>query len=232
MAAIDEVVNAVVLLAGKTDAQKPTVKTILLGVIDHLNSELSSEVVQNRVKNLSLSASSPFVVLPSVCRRVIEIGEYDAATDRIKYPFEEINESDWHKEMAGEGALTPLPLGSRYWFFVDRKNVSGSGSTASYALQIRVWPQPETPITLACRFFEPLSESNIDRIENRGMLQSGTVARLAGWFSTDQRQLDWQIFNEGMASLKLRKNSINANVRRYQSPAERDQNALGAMLVR
>lgn len=233
MSAITEIETAVLQLAGKTDAQKATVHTTLLAVIDSINAELSAEVVKNRVENLSLStsATNPYITLPDECRRVIEIGEYDSATDRIKYPWTEINERDWHLAMQGEGPLPPLDANSRYWMFVDRKNVTGGGQSASNALQIRVWPQGSTAIPTACRFFEALKESNIDRLENRALLQSGTIARLAGWFPTDQRTLEWKIYNEGLASLKLRKNSINPVVRRYQSAAERDQNALGSYLV-
>lgn len=200
MSYMDDLADEIRLMAGKATGEANVVaRGALVDVISDINDRASSEVIKSRAQFTMTGGSYSPIEMPNNCRRIIELGEYDATTLRIKNPYIEKSEEEFHQLTAGE-TLSTLETDQRYYMIVDRS--SNSMSTGNeLRLQIKVWPVPGSTLTGLVRFFVPLTEDNADRLGNRFMLKNGAIALLAEWFPK-KAELNWKIYLDAVETYK------------------------------
>lgn len=224
MSTLNDIVDRVTRYAGKTGQEhKKDVRDAVLAVIDTVNSEMDNFTVANRDKTLSVAALAKTVEMPKTCRKIIELGKYDSGTDRISMPYEEISETQFHDEYAGSQTLASMdPINKNKWFLVD--------DTAGRARVIRLVFPPSLAFTMMARYFEKLTDQNIDRLERHDLLYDGTIGSLGEWFPRSAG-LHLQKFERGLATLRATRRSIKRTSRRHVRPDIAAQNQLGAYLT-
>jgi hypothetical protein len=224
MSDYSDIVDRVLDYAGKTgEAPENIVKGTLDGVIDEINTELDSYTVANRKNDIPVAASAKTVTMPSGCQRIIELGLYDSSTDRIKIPYTEITESEFHARFRGTVTLSPISAdGINEWFLLD--------DTAGKARKIRLVYPPSGSFTMMVRFFEHLTSTNVDRLEQQDILYQGCVSRLAKWFKDDHVKAG-RLYLRGLNTLKGARRSLRRTISRQVHPQIAQHNATAAGLV-
>jgi hypothetical protein len=224
MAFVDDVVQQVLDYAGKTGtAPSAIVRGRVIGVIDSINAAMRNYTLKSSDHSTTVSANAITVQLPKTCRQVIELGKYDAATDRIVSPYVEISEPLFHQRYAGIGAIgTADPAGYNEWFFVK--------DATDQSRVIRLVRPPSAGFTLMVTFFERLTDQNADRLEQRDLIYNGTIARLGAWFPVDFA-LAYRLYTEGIEMLKSSRRSLRRIIEAQNAPDIEQHNTLASWLV-
>jgi len=222
MPVFDDIVTDVFNQSGKTGAElKSIVQRTAERVVREINHRMKSEVLKRR-KTLTATANDRSVELPAEVERVIELGLYDAATERISTPFVEIDERAFNARYAG-GATPASGIGPyREWFFIDR--------TATNLKQIRLDPLQTTTITLLVRYYCALTPQLVDTMENPQMIAAGVIGYMPGWFPNSWG-LNRQEYDRAIERMKLEHGSVNKSVIQGQPAELRAANAYAATLV-
>ena len=204
---VDDIVTRVSLLANKTGAaNEKTIRDTVVDVIDTINAEMQNFTIASRDKTISVTtANYKVITMPVRCRRIIELGRYDSTGDRINPVFEEITERQFHAMFSGSTTIaTHAPLDGNLYCLID-------DAPTTRARQIRLVYPPSSSFTMEVRFFEQLTDQNVDRLESQGLLFSGTVARLGTWFPNDQA-LHFKLYEDGIELLKGNQRSLNHTI--------------------
>lgn len=176
MSVFSDMVDSILGYAGKsgpgpTKAAEEAVKR----AIDRVNAEMQNFTVANRKKDIAVAAGAKTVTMISTVRKVIELGLYDSGTDRIKIPYTEITEQEFHQRLSGSQTISPCSLDSvNLWCMLD--NYSDGKRV------IRLVYPPSASFTMAVRFFEKLDENNMDRLEQTDVIFDRAITQLAEWF--------------------------------------------------
>jgi len=220
---VDDIVTQVLQYAGKTVALDAIVRGRVFGVIDAINREMNNFTVASRKKDIAVAASAQEVTMPAVCKRIIELGRYDSATDRISTVYDEISEQEFHAVHSGETTLQPIdPTLVNQWCLLDNINTG--------AMQIRLVYPPSSAFTMEARFYEPLTDQNVDRLESKDILFNGAVARLGAWFPVDAG-LAYRLYIEALDTLRASRRSIKRTIREHVRRDIAIHNAVAGSLV-
>lgn len=181
-------------------------KANVLEVIDDINRRMNTAVLRTST-TISMTANVHTYKLPEDFGKMIEFGEYDSTQETIKVPWDLKSERYFLNRVYGFSTLESSASGhGRIWFFV--------GDATSGQKQIRVFPAPSESLTARAIYFAKLSEANLHRFGNPGVVKDGVRSRLVNWFGGPQSQEAWRAakdrYDKGLTDLKSLKRSIYA----------------------
>lgn len=210
----DEIVSDIQTRAGKTTtAAQKIARGAVDGVIDYINTMLSSEVLLSRA-TFSVAANTHIVDLPKHAKKIVELGRYDSTTERILVKWDAIDEKRFHG----------------MYEFADGINSTDADAGREYAivdygqdnLRIRLIPPVLTGVTGLCRYYEPLDKDSVHRV-SWSMVRDGAIADLPGWFP-NSAPAHGRKFREMMAATKRKHAHVVRTFRVNSSRTVRQRN--------
>lgn len=173
MSVYGDIVDGVLSQSGRTgSSNKKIVSDKAEGVLKTINQRMQNLTLEDR-EEVPIPASTNTVTLPKHVFKVIEMGEYDSETDRIKVVWTEVSLEQYHDYYAHHQSI-PSWKGERRYAFHPPTNDG--------ALVVAILPTTDVQITALVRCYMLLTTSNFHKLKNDYVLESGIIARLPGWF--------------------------------------------------
>lgn len=209
MSVFSDIVDGVQSQSGQTGStNRKIIDDEADGVLETINLRMQNLMVEDR-EQVTIPASTNTVTLPKHVFKVIEMGEYDSTTDRIKVPWDEISLEQYHDYYAHHQSI-PSWKGERRYAFHPPNNDG--------ALVVAILPTTDEQITALVRCYMLLTSSNFHKVKNRYVLKSGIISRLPKWFPKA-----WQAarvdFNRELQQLKLVTGGIQPAIALRNSPS-------------
>ena len=214
MSYIDDIVTDIMARASKTGSVNKGIATKAVeDAIEEINALLDSSVVKGR-DTVDVTAEENSTTLPAQCKRVIELGKWDATRERIIRPYTEITESQMERIYSGAATIESADDPFAFHFLDD---------TNEGVNVIRILPPPKSPFTLGVRYFERLDKGNAHRLENSALITNGAAKNLPLWFG-NAWSISAQMFQTQINDTRASHMSIHRQFRMRQDPRVRRRN--------
>ena len=224
MSVFSDMVDSILGYADKSGAgpQKAAEQAVIRS-IDRINAEMQNHTVASRDKTIAVTAAQQTVTLAVEARKIIELGLYDSGTDRIKVPYTEITEQQFHQIFRGAQTLPSCSLDSvNLWCLLD------DNSTRQRVIRL-VYP-PSAAFTMEVRWYEKLDKENMDRLEQTDVIYDRAIMQLGSWFP-NVLVVHMDSYRTGIEVLKANRRSMLTTIPVKTRPDIAAHNAVAGFLV-
>ncbi|MBU0959767.1 MAG: hypothetical protein KKB31_07510 [Nanoarchaeota archaeon] len=224
MSVIDDAVQIVTNEAGMTSAKdKALAKAYFYETLEDMNRQFHSGILRTEASISIASSAAHTLTLPDDVEKIIDFGEYNSTEDRLKPVWTAKTQSWFQKVHSGFATLTSSASGSERIYFFVTDNAQG-------AKRVRIFPAASSAITARLIYWARLTEDNVHRMHNTGIIHDGMRWRLVKWFGGKDVPASWQEAKEryqvGILDLKSKKMSVKSAITVGQAPITRRRNAI------